>query len=215
MRTKLALVVALVLVVAACGGGEFDTAAFETTNAAPTTSAAPDTTMAADEHMDDTMAHDDMSDDTMAHDEMSDDSMAHDDDESHDDSTTDENTTPADRTVEIAMTEFAFEPASLTVVAGETIEFVVTNDGVVPHEFRLSNAHRIEEHIASGHEDHGDEGEGGHHEGDADVVIEVEAGATDTVTVTLPEDATIFTEIACLLPGHYEAGMKGEVTYSS
>lgn len=209
MRTKLALVVALVLVVAACGGGEFDTAAFETTNAAPTTSAAPDTTMAADEHMDDTMAHDDMSDDTMAHDEMSDDSMA------HDDSTAAENTTPADRTVEIAMTEFAFEPASLTVVAGETIEFVVTNDGVVPHEFRLSNAHRIEEHIASGHEDHGDEGEGGHHEGDADVVIEVEAGATDTVTVTLPEDATIFTEIACLLPGHYEAGMKGEVTYSS
>lgn len=214
MRTKLALVVALVLVVAACGGGEFDTAAFETTNAAPTTSATPDTTMAADEHMDDTMAHDDMSDDTMAHDEMSDDSMAHDDDESHDDSTTDENT-PADRTVEIAMTEFAFEPASLTVAAGETIEFVVTNDGVVPHEFRLSNAHRIEEHIASGHEDHGDEGEGGHHEGDADVVIEVEAGATDTVTVTFPEDATIFTEIACLLPGHYEAGMKGEVTYSS
>lgn len=214
MRTKLALVVALVLVVAACGGGEFDTAAFETTNAAPTTSAAPDTTMAADEHMDDTMAHDDMSDDTMAHDEMSDDSMAHDDDESHDDSTTDENT-PADRTVEIAMTEFAFEPASLTVAAGETIEFVVTNEGVVPHEFRLSNAHRIEEHIASGHEDHGDEGEGGHHEGDADVVIEVEAGATDTVTVTFPEDATIFTEIACLLPGHYEAGMKGEVTYSS
>lgn len=209
MRTKLALVVALVLVVAACGGGEFDTAAFETTNAAPTTSAAPDTTMAADEHMDDTMAHDDMSDDTMAHDEMSDDSMA------HDDSTAAENTTPADRTVEIAMTEFAFEPASLTVVAGETIEFVVTNEGVVPHEFRLSNAHRIEEHIASGHEDHGDEGEGGHHEGDADVVIEVEAGATDTVTVTLPEDATIFTEIACLLPGHYEAGMKGEVTYSS
>lgn len=209
MRTKLALVVALVLVVAACGGGEFDTAAFETTNAAPTTSAAPDTTMAADEHMDDTMAHDDMSDDTMAHDEMSDDSMA------HDDSTAAENTTPADRTVEIAMTEFAFEPASLTVVAGETIEFVVTNDGVVPHEFRLSNAHRIEEHIASGHEDHGDEGEGGHHEGDADVVIEVEAGATDTVTVTFPEDATIFTEIACLLPGHYEAGMKGEVTYSS
>lgn len=209
MRTKLALVVALVLVVAACGGGEFDTAAFETTNAAPTTSAAPDTTMAADEHMDDTMAHDDMSDDTMAHDEMSDDSMA------HDDSTAAENTTPADRTVEIAMTEFAFEPASLTVAAGETIEFVVTNDGVVPHEFRLSNAHRIEEHIASGHEDHGDEGEGGHHEGDADVVIEVEAGATDTVTVTFPEDATIFTEIACLLPGHYEAGMKGEVTYSS
>lgn len=209
MRTKLALVVALVLVVAACGGGEFDTAAFETTNAAPTTSAAPDTTMAADEHMDDTMAHDDMSDDTMAHDEMSDDSMA------HDDSTAAENTTPADRTVEIAMTEFAFEPASLTVAAGETIEFVVTNEGVVPHEFRLSNAHRIEEHIASGHEDHGDEGEGGHHEGDADVVIEVEAGATDTVTVTFPEDATIFTEIACLLPGHYEAGMKGEVTYSS
>ena len=63
----------------------------------------------------------------------------------------------SDRIVEVKMTEFAFEPGQIDVSAGETIVFVVTNEGLVDHEFRLSNTHRIEEHMASGHEDHDDD----------------------------------------------------------
>ena len=211
VRTTLPALAALILVVAiaACGGGELNSVAFETTApvaAQPdTTAAAPATTMASDDHMDD------HSDTTMAHD---DDDSAHSDDEAeatHDDSA-DEDAVPADRDVEILMTEFAFAPESVTVAAGETIRFVLTNEGVVPHEFRLSNEHRIEEHIAAGHEDH--EEEGGHHEG-GDIFIEVEAGATDEITMTFPEDTTLYTDIACLIPGHFEAGMHAELTYDA
>ena len=73
--------------------------------------------------------------------------------------------TEAGRVVEVTMSEFAFDPGSLEVAAGETITFVVTNAGVVEHELRLSNQHRIEEHKASGHAEHGEEGEDGHHQG--------------------------------------------------
>jgi uncharacterized cupredoxin-like copper-binding protein len=116
----------------------------------------------------------------------------------------------ADRVVEVSMTDLAFSPDVVDVVAGETITFAVANDGAIVHEFRLSNPHRIEEHLASGHEDHDD---GGGHHGDADIVLQLEPGETGNITVTFPEDVTFFTEIACLIPGHYEAGMKGLLRY--
>ena len=121
----------------------------------------------------------------------------------------------SERTIDIVMTDFAFEPENLDVTAGETIRFVVVNEGAVDHEFRLSNSHRIEEHLASGHGDHEEgEEEGGHHEEDGDVFIVLEPGQSDEFTVTFPEDVTVYTETACLLPGHYEAGMKGTISYT-
>lgn len=33
------------------------------------------------------------------------------------------------------------------------------------------------------------------------------------ITVTFPEDVSFFTEVAYLIPGHYEAGMKGVLQY--
>ena len=109
------------------------------------------------------------------------------------------------RVVEVVMTEFAFEPDSYSAAAGETIRFLITNEGVVDHEFRLSNAHRVEEHLASGHADHGEEG--GHHDEGGDVYIVVEPGETAELEMTFPEDVSLYTEVACLLPGHYENGM--------
>ncbi len=135
-------------------------------------------------------------------------------DEHMDETMSDDMTTAAgepDRVVEVVMTEFAFSPDSLNVTAGETIKFIVTNEGVVPHELRFSNLHRIEEHLASGHEGHDEEG--GHH-GDADVMVLVDPSASEEMIVTFPEDATFFTEIVCLIEGHYEAGMKGLLTYN-
>ena len=138
----------------------------------------------------------------------------HDDDESaHDDADAGD----ADRVVAVAMDDFSFNPANFAVTAGETVTFVVTNVGVVEHEFRLSNEHRIEEHMADGHsdDDHDDDAadDGGHHE-DADMFLHLEAGASGEITVTFPMDMTLFTEVACLIPGHYEAGMAAELEYN-
>jgi uncharacterized cupredoxin-like copper-binding protein len=189
------LIAGVALIAAACGG----TAASSDNDvpSAPTTIVT--TTTVADDHADDDHAE-----------------------EASDDDHADE----ADRAIEISMTEFAFGVDPLEVAAGETIEFVVTNAGVVPHEFRLSNAHRIEDHIASGHEGHMDDGMAddmddgkdeaeaeGHHE-DGDIVVLLEAGETSTIMVTFPDDTTLFTELACLIPGHYEAGMNTEIAYT-
>ena len=78
---------------------------------------------------------------------------------------------------------------------------------MVEHEFRLSNQPRIDEHIAVGHADSGDD-----HGTTPDIVVLVQPGETRSVDVTFP-DPTSYTVIACLIPGHYEAGMFGSVDY--
>ena len=143
----------------------------------------------------------------------------HVDQESADDGQADGDPIPAaDRTVEVLMTEFAFDVNPFEVTAGETIEFIVTNAGVIEHEFRVSNEHRIEEHLASGHDDHDDDdeasGEGGHEE-TGDFVLLLDAGETGSIVVTFPEDIALFTDVVCLLPGHYEAGMAADVRYTA
>ncbi|MCY4125375.1 MAG: cupredoxin domain-containing protein, partial [Pseudomonas sp.] len=45
----------------------------------------------------------------------------------------------ATRTVEVRLKDIAFEPASLTVKAGETVRFVLINEGQLPHEFNLGD----------------------------------------------------------------------------
>ncbi len=113
----------------------------------------------------------------------------------------------ADRVVEVVMTEFAFEPAEFEATAGETILFVVHNEGVIQHEFRITTKHSAAEHIESGHDDHDDEGGHGHEE----LILIVEPGETGEITVAF-EEAGAFDVVACLLPGHYEAGMLAELT---
>jgi uncharacterized cupredoxin-like copper-binding protein len=199
------LVAALAVVAAACGtqtdhdgdhSSETAAAAASTTTAAPTTTIAATTTVAP--------ATESTGGDPAEPDESA--------------ATTDGITTSADRVVEIVMTDFAFDADPLRVAPGETIEFVVVNAGVVLHEFRLSNAHRIEEHLNDDHDDHDDNADtteaDGHHE-NGDVVLTLEAGETGTMTVTFPEDTDLFTEVACLIPGHYEAGMHSGIAYSA
>jgi len=124
----------------------------------------------------------------------------------------------ADRIVEVMMDDFTFEPADFKITAGETVTFIIINGGVVEHEFRLSNEHRIEERLASGDDDYDEVGGyddvAGHHE-DADMFLLLEAGESGEITVTFPMDMTIFTEVACLIPGHYEAGMAATLGYDA
>lgn len=118
---------------------------------------------------------------------------------------------PSLRTVEVLMTEMAFEPSNFSVQAGETVQFVLRNQGVVEHEFRLTTQHAAEEHIASGHEGHDDE-DGGHSHDEMSVVVD--PGEVAVFTVTFQETGA-FDTVACLIPGHFEAGMHAPLTYES
>ena len=143
-----------------------------------------------------------------AHDEGE---AVHDDDEAAHDMADME----ADRTIEVALTEFAFDTDPITVSAGETIEFVITNAGAIEHEFRLSNNERIAQHIAGGHAAHEDEeGTGGLSE-NADQLIVVQPGETASLIVMFGEDTSIHTDVVCLIPGHFEAGMEAGLEYTT
>lgn len=201
-RRLVALAAVLALTLGACGGGDVqgDEAADPTTTAAE-----------MDNHDDSGTAtsHEDEADhqDEVSHE----DEATHEDEAMHEDEA-DHEVTEADRVIEVEMTEFAFSPASVELTAGETVMFILTNGGLVDHEFRLSNDHRIEEHMAAGHEDHGDEG--GHHDEGGDLYIQIAPGEKGELTFTVPHDMTLYTDIGCLIPGHYEAGMAGEVVYT-
>ncbi|HEY5685037.1 MAG TPA: hypothetical protein VIY70_06670 [Acidimicrobiia bacterium] len=113
--------------------------------------------------------------------------------------------------VTVVIREFEIRPVEIEVVPGETVRFTLMNTGEVEHEFRLSDHHRVEEHIASGHADHGD-GEG-HHGESADLVLFLAPGETRVVDIAFPEDTSVYTVATCLVPGHNEAGMVAELVY--
>ncbi len=127
---------------------------------------------------------------------------AHDEDEAegaHDEEGDDDHGTMEMRTIEITAGEFAFSPASIDVEVGEMVTFVVTNDGVAPHEFEVTAAGDRD-----GHEHSAD------HAGTSESKLVLEPGETGELMVTFDGEVD---EIVCLIPGHYEAGMLMEINY--
>jgi len=110
----------------------------------------------------------------------------------------------ADRTVEISATDsLAFEPAELMVAAGETVTFRIVNQGSLVHDFTLGDQATQDEHEAEMAEMDGmanDQPNG----------VTIPAGETMELTWTFTEGGTVL--IGCHQPGHYAAGMKGQIT---
>jgi len=109
------------------------------------------------------------------------------------------------RSIEVRMDDrMRFVPDSLQVQAGETIRFVVHNAGQVEHELVLGSDADIRAHAEDMKKgtDHSHS-----HAGAA--AISVAPGQTGELVVTFPQTGTL--QMACLIPGHYEAGMKGQV----
>jgi plastocyanin len=101
--------------------------------------------------------------------------------------------------VAISLTEFGMSPATITVEEGDMITFVVTNDGVAPHEFEVTGAEDREGH----------EHEAGHGEASESKLV-LGPGETGEITVMFDGSQD---EIVCLIPGHYEAGMLLQINY--
>ena len=109
------------------------------------------------------------------------------------------------REIRIVATDFAFEPATIDVADGETVRFVIANQGSLPHEFRLTTQTDIEQHLEDRHA-------GEEHAGNEPGTVLIDPGERAVLrwTFDVGEGAAI-TRAACLIPGHYEAGMVARV----
>jgi uncharacterized cupredoxin-like copper-binding protein len=111
------------------------------------------------------------------------------------------------RSVDITMDDqMRFTPATVNVREGETIRFVVHNKGHTAHEMVLGSDADIRAHAQAMQQGAG-HGEG--HSHGTEAAITVRAGQTGELVVKFDQASTL--QMACLIPGHYEAGMRGTV----
>jgi uncharacterized cupredoxin-like copper-binding protein len=110
----------------------------------------------------------------------------------------------ADRSVQLTATdELVFDPDTVDVQVGETVTFEIENTGSVDHEFAIGSADWQEQHEQ--------EMQGGEMEmGGEPNEVEVPAGETASITWRFTEAGT--TQFGCHVPGHFPAGMVGDIT---
>ena len=110
----------------------------------------------------------------------------------------------ARRVVRLAMSDaMRFTPANVTVKRGETIKFIVHNAGQTLHEMVLGTPEELRAHAELMRRFPDMEHADAH-------MAHVKPGA-DGVIVWQFTRAGEF-QFACLIPGHFEAGMVGKVT---
>jgi len=102
--------------------------------------------------------------------------------------------------------QMRFTPSSIAVHVGETIRFVVHNAGATAHEMVLGSAQDIAAHAQAMKQGPSSEA---HHAHGTGAAITVAAGQTGELVVNFPVVTTL--GMACLIPGHYEAGMHGTI----
>lgn len=108
------------------------------------------------------------------------------------------------RTIKItALDTMRYDKNSIRAKPGETIRFVVTNAGKIKHEFAIGTREEQQEHA----EMMASMPDMKHEEGNA---ISLEPGETKELIWQFGKAGSV--EIACHLPGHYEAGMKAKVS---
>ena len=109
------------------------------------------------------------------------------------------------RSVEVRMDDhMRFTPSSIDIQVGETIRFVVHNAGKTAHEMVLGSDEDIRAHAQAMQQsqDHA-------HNPASAAALSVAAGQTGELVVSFPKAQSL--QMACLIPGHYEAGMRGRI----
>jgi len=115
--------------------------------------------------------------------------------------------TPAGRTVAIAIHYSHFSPASLSVAAGETVRFSITNRDPIDHEFILGD---------QAVQDREEAGTDLIHDGTVPGMVSVPAGRTVSTVVSFPKHPAERSLVyACHLPGHYAYGMRSLLTVTN
>ena len=107
------------------------------------------------------------------------------------------------RTIRLDMTDnMRFTPSNISVKQGETIRFVLKNTGQLKHEFSLGTPEELKEHyeVMKKFPDM---------EHDEPNKISLAPGKQGEVIWKFTKSGAV--HFACLIPGHYDAGMKGQV----
>lgn len=114
----------------------------------------------------------------------------------------------ATQTIRVTMKEtddgkMIFTPSTFEVRKGQTVRFVIKNAGELDHEFVLDEEGKIMEHKALMEKfpemEHDDPN-----------AVRLATGESGEIIWKFTHDGTF--KIACLVPGHYDAGMHGAVT---
>ena len=109
----------------------------------------------------------------------------------------------AKRTIRIGMTDaMRFTPAEITVRRGEVVRFVAANEGQVLHEMVLGTMDELRKHAELMKKHPGMEHDEPH-------MAHVNPGKTGEIGWKFTSAGTFY--FACLIPGHFEAGMIGKV----
>ena len=135
----------------------------------------------------------------------------------------------AGRSITVQMYDNYYEPEFIEVKPGETVRFVVENKGSLVHEFNIGTPAMHESHqkemmmmvehgvIQGGKLNRDmmemDMGNGMSMKHDDPNSALLAAGESQEVVWKFSEKGTI--EFACNVPGHYQAGMYGEVNFNS
>lgn len=110
------------------------------------------------------------------------------------------------RTIELIMSDgpgtMVYTPNAIAVRKGEQIKFVLKNTGALPHEFLIDSFANNAKHKAAMEKDPQME----HEEPNG---RRLEPDKSGEILWRFTKAGTF--EFACLIPGHYEAGMKGTV----
>lgn len=113
-----------------------------------------------------------------------------------------------DRIIDVeASDQMRFTSEDWAVKPGETVQFVITNSGQIPHEFVIDTVQGNAAHRKSMMEAMT---EGGMMVHDDPNAVSVAPGETSDLIWTFTDEGVY--EAACNIPGHYEAGMSTDIT---
>jgi uncharacterized cupredoxin-like copper-binding protein len=111
------------------------------------------------------------------------------------------------RTITVSMTDtMRFSPEKIDVRQGDTLKFVLRNNGKVMHEFVIGTKKDLDEHAAL-------MVKFPNMEHDEPYMAHVAPGKTGTIVWTFNRPGTF--DFACLIAGHYQAGMVGRITVAA
>lgn len=114
----------------------------------------------------------------------------------------------ASRTISVTLDEMSIRHDLKQVKRGETIRFVITNRGTMDHELSVGDTASQRAHAAmmkkNPHMKHDDD----------PTAVTVAPGETKEVVWKFNKAVQGQIELACQMPGHYEAGMTSKVAMS-
>jgi uncharacterized cupredoxin-like copper-binding protein len=107
------------------------------------------------------------------------------------------------RTIDIDMNDtMRFTPAEVKVKRGDTVKFLVRNSGKVMHEMVIGTETELRKHAELMKKHPG-------MEHDEPYMAHVQPGKKEEIAWTFTKAGTFM--YGCLIPGHWEAGMKGSI----